>query len=194
MDVIGLDPGKVNFSFARIIDGRLTTYGNLPTITEMNEQLVEQTDDFVCSFESMIPREVDLVTVERMQHRPGMGGGAVVEYINLMIGMVMLRCRDRGIRVLPVSPARWKSHWRKAYGLPSGRFSMTTIKMPVKQPPGSKFKKRLELVQGVLGTTKLTPHQADAIGIAAYGYWQETEVNVLPAVKELLCVAEPEER
>ncbi len=183
MEILAFDPGKKNFAFATLIDGRLTGYGHVPTITTLRPEDYHQgVDRFITAVIPLLDRRPTILTFERMQSRPGFGAGAVVEYINLMIGMILAEAHRRAIKVFPVAPVTWKSHWIKVYGVEKKRFTMVTQKLSIKQPKGSKTKTKAELVRGLLDRQDITPHEGDAIGLAAYCWYRETGVDVLPSL------------
>jgi|GEM_PF-4025117 len=189
MRIIALDPGKQNFAYADIRDGRCVKTGHVRTITDLNHQRV--TDQLAC-FRNDVEAAIeqagcnDWLAFERMQHRPQLGGGAVVEYINLMIGIAIDIAYDRNISIYPITSRTWKDHFIRQLHIDRKRFTMATQKLTMKLPPGSKHKTRRELVQGVLdGQTRaqpLSPHEADAVGIGCYVWQQLAGVSIVGQV------------
>lgn len=189
MRVIALDPGKNNFAYALIADGTCETFGQLSTITDLHYRVVsDQLGRFKRDAERLFNRAGpnDWLGFERMQHRPRMGGGGVVEYINLMIGVCLALARDRCMHVYPVSPVTWKNHFIRQLGLDRERFTMATQKLSVKTPPGSKHKTMTQLVEGVLHgrarAANITPHEADAVGIGSYCWERLTGISMIERV------------
>ena len=186
MRIVALDPGKQNFAYAVISEGRCTDFGHVRTITDLHhervpDQLTRFRHDINETFGKASPR--DWMAFERMQHRPCMGAGAVVEYINLMIGICLAEADERNFRIYPVAPVTWKRHFIRQLNVDPKRFSMATQKLTIKLPTGSPQKTKRELVQGVLeGQTrasKLSPHEGDAIGIGCYVWQQLTGMDVV---------------
>lgn len=191
MRVIALDPGKNHFAYAVITKRRCTHHGHLRTITDLNvTELPDQLLRFAHDADDLLNKAKpdDWLCFERMQHRPNQGGGAVVEYINVMIGIVLGRAHARGMRVYPVPPMTWKSHFIRQLGLDRKRFTMVGQKIAMKLPAGSKAKTRREFCAGVLdcqGRTKgMTPHEGDAVGIGAYCWEQLTGIPIVSTVME----------
>lgn len=180
--MLGLDPGKKNFAWALVSESEILGHGLLPTITNLTEHR-DQLHRFIAEVTRVLCLAPDTtVVMERMMHRPGLGGYGVVEYINIMNGVVLAVSAQHGIHCRLVSPATWKSHYQREFKIPRGRFTMTTQKMSIRQPPGSKTKTKTELVPGVLGEQEYTVHEGDAIGIACYGH-HTRGVNVLGALR-----------
>lgn len=186
MRIFAFDPGKNNFAYAVIEKQRCVRHGHLRTITEMNHanvtgQLKGFRHDFMKVLGKGSPH--DWIAFERMQHRPNLGGGAVVEYINLMIGVCMALGHEAGARIYPVTPVVWKNHFIKRLGVDRKRFTMVGQKLVMKQPPGSKPKTRREFVPGVLDgqprTHEMSPHEGDAVGIGCYVWEQLTGINIV---------------
>lgn len=184
MRILAFDPGKKNFAFALLEDRGVVCHGHLPTITSMQvEAFQHDAPLFLAATEGLLAYRPDVVAIERMQHRPGFGGGAVSEYINVMIGMVLALASQHSIETKPTMSQTWKTHWIKAYEVPRDRFAMATQKLSIRQPKGAKPKTRTALVEGLLDGHDLTPHEGDAIGIAAYWWWRETGHDPLPDIR-----------
>jgi len=189
MKILAFDPGKKNFAYALLDKERCVDHGMLPTVTSLSTlSIADDLRVFIRGIDAQLVRlrPNDFVWLERMQHRPNMGGGAVVEIINVMIGTLLTRAVERGIRVHPVAAATWKSHMMRQHGIAKNMFTMTTQKLSLKQPPGSRPKTKATLVQGLLdgqpGADQLTAHEGDAIGIGCYGWWSATNVDIVKGV------------
>jgi hypothetical protein len=187
MHLVALDPGKHNFAYAVLTDGKCKQHGHIRTVTDLHynnvhDELVRFSHDITC----VISRHTQWLAFERMQHRPHMGGGAVVEYINLMLGVCIEKALQRGAKLYPVAPVTWKSAIRKQAGIDKERFCMSLRKIPIRQPAGSKPKTRTELVEGVLagqpGAAKLSPHEGDAVGVGCYVWKQLTGIDIVSQV------------
>ena len=187
MWIVALDPGKNNFAYAVLVDGKCRRHGHIRTVTDLHYNSVhDELQRFSHDLDKVLTRHMQWLAFERMQHRPRMGGGAVVEYINLMLGICMSKAIGREARLYPVAPVTWKSHFIKQFQLDKKRFSMATQKMSVKQPPGSKTKTKTELVDGLLAgqpaAAELSPHEGDAIGIGCYVWRQLTGIDIVKTV------------
>jgi len=187
MKILGLDPGKHNFAYALVDRTGVVATGHLPTVTRFDPNDFEtEINTFIDTLEPLI-LQANLVAAERMQSRPGFGAGQVVELMNLMLGLTWATCHTHRIAMYPVMATTWKRHWRTAYGIDKNRFTMVSAKLSIKQPPGSPTKTRTEWVEGVLGERDLTPHQGDAIGIAAYALYRQTKVNLIDHLRSSKC-------
>jgi hypothetical protein len=101
--------------------------------------------------ESKYGKITDLVC-ERYMSRPGKGGGAVSESINVMIGVIALYCHKNNIHIELVSSALWKNRFKKRIGLDTQaqRYDFTWLsKEPLKGNP-----------------YPISDHEMDATGIA----------------------------
>jgi len=141
----------------------------------------------------------DQVWIERMQHRPKFGAGGVVEYMNIMIGIVLRIAAERGIPIYPITSAVWKKHFAQLYGINVKKQPFTTLgqKMTVKAAPGTtrvlkgktvQVKTQTKFIPGILDDqeqcymAKLEIHEADAISIACYGWYKNTGLNIINKV------------
>jgi hypothetical protein len=187
MWLVALDPGKNNFAYAVLVDGKCRKHGHIRTVTDLHYNAVgDELIRFGHDVDRVLTRHTQWLCFERMQHRPRMGGGAVVEYINLMLGVCVAKALWRDARLYPVAPVTWKTALRKRSGMDKERFCMTTQKLSVRQPPGSKHKTKTELVEGMLagqpGAADLSPHEGDAVGIGCYVWRQLTGIDIVSTV------------
>jgi len=197
MKVLGFDPGKHNFAYAVVRNERCVDYGTVRTVDDLGalscpDQIARFRRDVDKIFRNHRFKgtdpfgDGDVVAFERMQHRPNLGGGAVVEYINLMLGMIVSIAHDKRLRLMPFSAATWKSHYAKMFNYQRGRFTMSTQKLSIRLPAGSKQKTKTELVTGVLDgqdrAPALNPHEADAVGIACYAWYRATGGEIIRTV------------
>ena len=197
MRILAFDPGKNDFAWAALHkDGRLKARGFIRTITTMTfGELEDELARFCLDIERLLDRHnPDFVAVERMQHRKGKGGGAVDEYINVMIGILLATARTRRIKTMCFPSATWKSAMMKAYGRKKHDFAMATQKLRIPAPKGAtrqlkgkavKVKTQTVLVQGVLAgqpghdnaDPPLTAHEGDAIGIGCHVWARITGID-----------------
>lgn len=186
MRVVGLDPGKKHFAYAVLQEGRCIDRGAIRPIDTLqvraiNDQLIRFSHDVNRVLDNLSCH--DWLAFERMQHRPNLGGGAVVEYINLMLGIVIGAARERHIQLYPVMSTTWKSCFVKRFGIERQRFTMVGQKLTMRLPAGSKHKTRREFCAGLLDgqarSRNLTPHEGDAVGIACYCHEQLTGLSVV---------------
>jgi Holliday junction resolvasome RuvABC endonuclease subunit len=210
MKILSLDPGKNHFAWAYINSkGKCAQHGFVRTITTMEfAKICVEIDRFTADIEKLLDRfELGgslghAVVLERMQHRPKFGGGAVVEYMNVMIGIVLLLARQRKIQPMAAPPGTWKKHIRGVYNLkPKDLFTMSTQKLSVKAPKGMmrkhkgkmvQVKKTTMLVKGVLagqpghddagGGEQLTPHEGDAVAIGCFCWARMTGLDIVRTV------------
>jgi len=204
MKILGFDPGRENFAWAFLKDERCHDHGFVQTIGSLSfDDLHDELGRFWRDVERLIVnKKPDLVALERMQHRPKFGGGAVVEYINLMIGAALVLARRNGVRVMLVPANTWKRHIIKVQGRdPKAPFSMATQRMTIKAPKGAMRKRKGQMVpkktetievHGVLAGQRghddtgngqqITPHEADAAGLGCYCWYKMTRVDIVPRV------------
>jgi hypothetical protein len=137
-------------------DGRVLKYGMFKNmISNMMEELTEQVSLFAAEFMEVLKvanldAESDYVVFERFVARPGKGGGEVSEFICTMIGTV--GCSAMPVKVWPLLAQTWKSHMLRTY----------------EGCKNAKEKLDMRLLLDPNKARKLTPHEADAIGIALY--------------------------
>jgi hypothetical protein len=190
MKIVGLDPGKNHFAYSVIEAERCKKHGFVHTITTLEyKKLGDEVVRFMTDIEALLAEEPDVVVMERMQHRPSSGGGAVVEYINFMIGLVIGAAHQRHTEFFLVMPSVWKTHFARMYNLNTKvtPFSMATQKMVVKAPKESGKKTMTITVTGILDgqpkyPPKMTPHEGDAIGIGCYGWFMTTGTDIVKTV------------
>ena len=111
MRIIALDPGSKNFAVA-VMDGRKvleTCY--LTTIKSLKwDDFEEEAKGFRKRWFDLLQKyEPDCVLAERFMARPGGNGGAVGEYINVMIGILSTVNASKGIPTHLVTSAQWKN-------------------------------------------------------------------------------------
>jgi hypothetical protein len=155
--VMGFDPGKVNFAWATY-DGGLLLYGDMEGADEIQR---------LPSFRERLRRKLDMrqpgaVFTERYQLR--MGGGAVVnmELVNLMNGIIIEACIQRGIYVELVMAATHKSWTSRNYTVQKRPTKKKNIKGEITE------KYDLGTYEEWVGIK--SDHEIDAANMAKYGY------------------------
>ena len=150
MRIIALDPGKKNFAFAVMEDGKVLECGYLVPVKSL------KWDDFEKEsarfrgrwFDLLTKYEPDCVLAERFMARPGGNGGAVGEYINIMLGILSTVNSSKGVPTHLLTSAQWKNYLNGRYG-------------------------RVETMKEHF--PHLSVHEADALGIAVYAMENELD-------------------
>ena len=150
MRIIALDPGSKNFAFAVMEDKKVLECGYLKTIRSLKwADFEDEATGFRNRwFDVLNKYEPDVVLAERFMARPGGNGGAVGEYINIMLGILSTVNSSKGIPTHLVTSAQWKNYLNNRYG---------KVENMKKHFP------------------HLSVHEADALGIAVYQ--METELQ-----------------
>jgi hypothetical protein len=143
MKILALDPGKINFAFAVMEDMKVLEVGYIPCIKDLKRAAFEKESHGFRNryFDLLEKHQPDMVVAERFMARPGGTGGAVGEYINIMLGILCTVNSSRGITTELVTSASWKNYLNSRYG-------------------------RVETMKEHF--THLSIHEADALGIAVY--------------------------
>ena len=162
MKILALDPGKINFAFAVMEDRKVLEAGYIPCIKDLKRAAFEkESKGFRNRYFALLEKhEPDLVVAERFMARPGGNGGAVGEYINIMLGILCTVNSSKGITTELVTSASWKNYLNSRYG-------------------------RVETMKEHF--THLSVHEADALGIAVYAMEGELDEKgkLLKRVKRL---------
>lgn len=159
---MALDPGKINFAFAVMEDTKVLEAGYIPCIKDLKRDAFEsETRGFRNRYYTLLTKySPDVVVAERFMARPGGNGGAVGEYINIMLGILCTVNSSVGVPTELVTSASWKNYLNSRYG-------------------------RVESMKEHFD--HLSVHEADALGIAVYA--MEGELNekgkLLKRVKRL---------
>lgn len=160
--ILGIDPGKSSMAWAALEeDGTVVATGMLKTPLASLEEphLTRMARGYRLEVQELLTRfQPAAVAVERYEIRTGPGAkgqsGAAVEYVNCMIGAILMLCQDPYIPVRPVAARHWKA-WLA--GVTTGG-------------------KAMESASSVLGITvtkaqtavPVTDHQCDAVGQALW--------------------------
>ena len=159
-NLLSMDPGKRHFAYCHVAGTQITSIGMITeTIDDLKSGIFpyrlrvfyREFKKTVSRLESKHGKLTDIV-IERFMARPGKGGGAVSESINVMIGVIALYCHKNNIHIELVSSALWKNRFKKRYGCDTQaqRYGYTWLsKEPLKGNP-----------------YPITDHEMDATGIA----------------------------
>lgn len=211
-NLLTLDPGKTSFAWCVVVGNTLQDTGMIThTITNIDTlHAVVQRDRFIAElteiFDDYAP---DIVVIERFQQRPGMGGGAPAEYINVMIGVVLEFCCARGVNFRGVTASTWKNHMRLAYDpappkLPKlSKAERSALKGEALKARVAAEKARKQAVKRThadrMGypvskscvTAPILDHEFDAIGIAQWFREISVKKKLLPLFcKRIKCIWE----
>lgn len=150
--VLAFDPGKVNFAWAYSKhSGQKYTvlkYGMLKhPVQNAGIDSIRDFSEEITQLIQSLP-EISYIVVERFQTRPRGGKrGGLLEYCNLMIGIVMyISAVANSISTYAVTASTWKSHMKRYYGDNVMENWMWATE---------KFK-------------NMTEHEADAVGMTAW--------------------------
>ena len=166
--ILALDPGKRDFAWAAIDGVKIPGFGMIHhTIYDIDAMhAMPQRAAFVGELTAVLNKyNPNVVVIERMQQRPGMGGGAPAEYINVMIGVVLEICAGRGIKFRGVTAATWKNHMKLAYDPKPDRSKMKKGERTKALPHCARMQ---HYVSKTSKTAPIKDHEFDAIGI---GQW-----------------------
>lgn len=191
-NILSLDPGKEFFAWCLVSDrGKVIDFGMMPkTITDIRDMYANsQVKKFRKAMRKLVLGFKDLheIAMERFQQRPGKGGGANAEFINIMIGVVATICVELNLRVTLVQASTWKNHMASRYSpkLPakptkSGKPGRPTA---LKQTQAERYGYR---VSKTSKTAPIKDHEFDAIGIAQWVIEKNLERDMMPTFKKQL--------
>lgn len=109
MRILGFDPGKINFGYAVLDDGKLLENGFLRPMEDLS---FDAFDDHVAHL--IFEHQPDAVIMERFMIRGSRTTGAVsAESVNLMIGRLTKICADYNIPWYLITAAQWKNYIKK---------------------------------------------------------------------------------
>ena len=203
--LLTLDPGKTSFAFCAVTGNRVRDCGMLRhTITNLDTMHANvQRDRFIACIQELVDDwQPEVFVVERFQQRPGMGGGAPAEYINVMIGILLEYCGANNLKFRGVTASTWKNHMRLAYDPPLPKLKRMSkaerkaLKGPALAARVAEEKARKAAVKRPhadrLGhpvskssvTAPILDHEFDAIGIAQWSRETETGLELMPVFKK----------
>ncbi len=196
MKFLALDPGKADFAWCAVSNSKIVGIGMFPKpIDDIREKFVNvKVMEFRRSLKKLISstfqEELDLIVLERFQQRPGKGGGANAEFINVMIGVILAECSRKGFKALPVQASTWKNHMAHRYD----PLEAENIKKKNSKPSKRKGKpKRVKRTHAerlgfkVTKSSKTVPirdHEFDAAGIAQWHVEMKTGTSHLESFKK----------
>lgn len=166
MKILSFDPGKKHFAYAFFDGRRIAQFGFMKTILTSlkSEEYLSQTNVFAKSYKKLLAAcDPDTIVIERFQYRPGMGKGAVSEFINIQIGLITLLSYPTPVTL--IIPAQWKTYLHRTYTPQEDK----KIKFEAKT-----------LIEARLGFTGLTPHESDAMGMCYYINDKHKDRKTLP--------------
>ena len=187
VDVLGFDPGKNNFAYSHLVDGKCVEYGFLPELGSLNqEDWTNNYKTFLLNFRSFLGRfpTVQTIAIERYLPRPGMDVGSVSEPINLMIGMIT------AVSHVPVEvflPSTWKLYMGRVHNIGKSK-----MKVMLHEDMRGYFLARNpnlrsaafigQEVKKVLKKHQISTHECDAIGIAVFHVERNYGKSILEGV------------
>lgn len=139
MNILGLDPGKLNFAYSVIdTDTFEPSYGMLVhTVKDLTSKTDSQGRDFSHEIRGIIKRfKIDYIVAERYMNRGRTG--TTNEVINIMLGLII--AQSPKIPKQLITAAQWKNSFNK-----------------------------IDCLNTVYGESRLVPHVIDATFIALYG-------------------------
>lgn len=122
--VLCFDPGKAHFAYCDVVGTDIKSVGMVTeTIDDLKtgifpyrlRMFYRQLKKLVATSESKYGTITDIVC-ERFMARPGKGGGAVSESINVMLGVIALFCHKNNIHIELVSSSQWKNRMKRRLG------------------------------------------------------------------------------
>lgn len=185
MKFLALDPGKSDFAWCAVDGVKLVGLGMFSKpIDDIRDKYVNLK---VLAFRKALRRlikdtfddKLELIVLERFQQRPGMGGGANAEFINIMIGVILSECSRLGLKSLPVQASTWKNHMANLYDPIVEEVSNKRQSKRKGKPKRLKRTHADRLGFKVTKTSKTAPvkdHEFDAIGIAQW-YLETSDVK-----------------
>lgn len=122
--VLCYDPGKAHFAYCDVVGTDIKSVGMITeTIDDLKtgvfpyrlRMFYRQLKKLVATSEAQYGTVTDIVC-ERFMARPGKGGGAVSESINVMLGVIALFCHKNNIHIELVSSSQWKNRMKRRLG------------------------------------------------------------------------------
>lgn len=190
--LLAIDPGKNSSAFCCVVGSEIKKLGMFNhTINNLKpgyfhnnfHKFYIEFTKLIASLESKYGKLTNIV-MERFMARPGKGGGAVSESINIMIGVIATYCHDHGIAIELITSASWKNRYKRKFGMDTqaARFGFPWVaKAPLSKNP-----------------YPINDHIMDACGIALYcletmpdlgsGTTKKQDLDFFPTFKKQLRV------
>lgn len=183
-----IDPGKEFCAWCAIRGRKILDFGMfVPTISNITElQVNSQVVGFKRSLRNLLQAfpKVKEIVIERFQPRPGMGGGANAEYINIMIGVVLSECARLHLRSTPVQASTWKNHMSLRYDPVIPNNPKGKKKAREKREKRTHAERLGYKVSKTAKTCPIKDHEFDAIGIAQWVVEKRGNVKLLSIFKK----------
>lgn len=130
-DVLGLDPGKVNYAWARVdLRGRVVAAGFFArTITSMARAERAQVKSCLDGLRELV-RQSRARTVAVEQFAARQFGTSLSQYVNTMQGLLMAACDEQDVECHSVMPSTWKNAIRALGDLESLYRYAKSLKVP----------------------------------------------------------------
>lgn len=120
LSILGLDPGLRNFAICHVKEGDVQFASYLiHTIDELKgASLQKKVNDYMMEFRGILDyTEPDVVVVERFMARRF--SAKIIELVALMIGVLIVLCAERDIRLDIISSSQWKTPFKRLGSLES---------------------------------------------------------------------------
>jgi hypothetical protein len=122
--VLAFDMGKTDMAWAWSYDNKLIDTGlMINTVNDLKSGIfLMQVRKFIRELKSIVQRveakhgPLTDICVERYVSRPGKGGGAVSESINVMIGIMAAYCNKHNLYLELILASTWKNHFKRKFG------------------------------------------------------------------------------
>lgn len=160
--ILSLDPGKKDFAFCHVVGSTITDLGMFKyTIDDIKPQVFHnRMHRFYTQFKKLVKKiekkhgKITNIVAERFMARPGQGGGAVSESINIMLGVIALYCYQNDMVLDLITSASWKNRFKRKQGMDTqaARFGFPWVAK--KHLKGNDY--------------PITDHNFDSAGIALY--------------------------
>lgn len=116
--ILAVDPGTKHLAFC-VHDGRLRESATFEPVRQVKgarpEAVLADIRSFCQLFGTLLDvAKPDVVAIERFMYRPGLGLAG--EFINILIGQLLVECDRRRIETLLVMPAQHKTWMQRTLG------------------------------------------------------------------------------
>jgi hypothetical protein len=116
--ILAVDPGTKHLAFC-VHDGHVRKSATFAPVRQVKgarpETVLADIRSFATLFGTLLDQEhPDCVVIERFMYRPGVGVAG--EFINILIGQLLVECDRRRIETLLVMPAQHKTWLQRTMG------------------------------------------------------------------------------